>query len=1529
MGSQPPTDKPAAEQDLLFGIFAVQLGLASPNQVMLAASQWAVDRSLSLSERLEQDGVVPSERAGMLREMVSGAVAAHGGDARDALDTFGGEKAVSETFGGSVVLAPDGEIVSSQEIEALKPLEPTGEDSDELAEGRLKVTPVAPGRYSLRDRVRGRPTNLTQAAEIGRGGIGRVMVAFDEHLGREVAVKELLPVRVGGSLDKIRVRPSKSDGKLNGQVKPVMSMERVSALVARFLREARVTGQLEHPNIVPVYELGRSADDTLYYTMKMVRGRTLAEALEACGGLTERLALLPHFVDLCQAIAYAHSRGVVHRDLKPENVMLGEFGETVVLDWGLAKVRGSQDLRGQEIEREIQELRDVAGGQTVDGTALGTPAYMSPEQAEGDLDAIDERSDVWSLGAVLFQILTGRPPYEGATAYEVIGKVLKDPVRPVTEVTPTAPGELAAVCNKALSREPRDRYQGARELASEVNAHLTGGRVRAYDYSFSDLARRLFARYRVAFVTGGISLLLLISLGVWSYLRVVADRDRAQVLQATAEKARTDARLKMAEAHWEGARAAKLRRGMLEARAKLRSSLEVTDSVAGRVLWAQLRAEPLVWKRVLGTLIYDVTFSPDGTVVAAAGMDGSIYLLDARSGEARVLRGHKPWVASLAYSPDGERLASAGADKTIRIWDLSATQASSTLLHTLEGHTAAISDVTFSVDGRLLVSSGHDRTVRLWRVASGAQLQVVADPPVINWILCFTPDGKRLLSGDRDGNIRVYRLEQDRLVEAFRVKQPAGGVAGLDVSADGQRMASGSNDHAVYLWDMTSLGPEAKPIGVLAGHTDGIGEVAFSPDGAQLASASYDKTVRLWTLDADRRQAEGPPVIIREHTEWIAGVSFHHSGEFLATAGEDRAVALWRLPMGDGARHLSRGHTDEVAEVTVDPTGAWIASGGADHQVRLWELATGRELAVLSGPTDTIHGLAFTPDGRLRAATWDRRLHLWAPGKAGIGPDSPRSVQTLPGDGDLMTTVAFSDDGRWVAAGDYDRTVRLWDLKESGSGGQAVVERVLEGHTDLVREIAFDPSHPRLATASWDRTLRVWDLNTGRCLRVLKGHTAEVNGVVFTPDGRSLISTAWDHTLRLWSLAGGPAGDQAGGQVIGKPDTRYEVMEISPDGRWLACGNEAGLIELWDLSAGAAAQDPRILRGHHDLVADLAFTPDGSQLVSTGDDGTVRVWDVATGQPHWRAPLLLPRADAPPLVYTHQGWIVPGQGPAQVDLPERAWRRAAQAARTASLDATTACTISAGDRFEMWDLGDAQAADRLSLQKHIDGLTQVLAFDGGCAVLAAGEVTLYHHQGLPRTIAADATALGRAHGDGKEQLLVAAGGQVRVFETSGLDRERLPADVGVTALTRLRHGDTDSIAVGYRDGTVELTAAGASERRTLALEQVSSSQVVQMLQGPAGTLILGYADGLLGLWDVRTGARLDAVKLHGGLAHAAVHAGKLYVVTELGDHLAWDLSIFHADYCGLLKDVWDEVPVAWEDGRPTLKAPPKDHPCRD
>ena len=344
--------------------------------------------------------------------------------------------------------------------------------------------------------------------ELGSGGSARVFLARDRRLGREVALKVLQ------------------------RTEPVA--------VERFLREGRITARLQHPSIVPLHEMGRLSTGEPFLAMKRSTGLPLDQAIAAAPGLEARLELIPRVLAACNAVAYAHAAGVIHRDLKPSNVLLGDFDETLVADWGLAK-----ELAGQPADEpagtgpEPSEVSDTSGGSgglTVVGGTLGTPAYMPPEQARGE--PADARSDVWALGAMLYHVVAGAPPHAGQSAAEILARVREGPPPPLRTATPECQPELASIVDRALAYAPEDRYPDASALAEELRAHLGGQRVRAHAYTPRELISHWVRRHRTLVRVGAVSLLLLAAVGALSIWRIVGEKRRADALRVVAETRR-------------------------------------------------------------------------------------------------------------------------------------------------------------------------------------------------------------------------------------------------------------------------------------------------------------------------------------------------------------------------------------------------------------------------------------------------------------------------------------------------------------------------------------------------------------------------------------------------------------------------------------------------------------------------------------------------------------------------------------------------------------------------------------------------------------------------------------------------------------------------------------------------------------------------------------------------------------------------------------------------------------------------------
>jgi WD40 repeat protein len=1155
-------------QDLLFAVYAVQLGFLTPAEVAESAAHG--EPGQGLSARLMARGALRPEQA----ELVARRVARHLPDGLETLSVPSPSRPPDPS-------AEDASPTLGDPAEGGLP----GRAAEALAdESQTRISEQQPGRYTLQ---------RTHA----RGGQARILLAFDEHVGREVAIKEF-SLEAG---DEEGSAPGSQGGS---------SRQLSSPGELRFLREARVTAQLEHPNIVPVHEVGRKQDGTLYYTMRFVRGQTLARKLKECKGLTERLKLLGAFWDVCNAVAFAHNHGVIHRDLKPENIMVGEFGETVLLDWGVAKVRGKRDIRARDIQRELALLADSGPGRTAAGTTIGTPAYMSPEQARGQIEAIDERSDVWGLGAVLYELLTGRPPFKAKTAMETILMVGEAALEPARRLAPEAPAELAAVAEKALQRDPSHRYQSAKEMAEEIGAYMTGGRVRAHAYGSWELLRRFAARHKAAVGAGAVLLVVVlgalvsVSLALRAEHEALGRAERARSDERAARaQAETDRRLasfRLAQAYAEKADRMATNRRLGPAAVFASASLlhnpahpggpeHQPDFEAGHPAAHGLRVqaasilyrlafEPeagLVGSLQAGEALRRVAYAPDGAELAAAAFDRKVWLWSPASSAPPIrLEGHLDQVHGLAYSPDGRWLASSGRDGRIILWDRARREQS----RILGGHQGPVPEVAFSPDGLSLASVGWDGSLRVFSL-TGPEVRVFSrDGPRLHG-LDFSPDGTRLATAREDRVAEVWDVGRARREALLQGHQDE--VLAVRFSPDGRRLATASNDKTIGLWDPV----RARRLASLRGHTDGVLNLAFSPDGRWLASVGYDKSLRLWTLPQGSAR-----LVVEGHQAFVAGVAFSPDGTRLATCGYDRSVRQWALRAG---RELTRfqGHDDAVYAARFSPDGRWLATGGWDRSVRVWEAATGRPLQRLVGHTGVVENLAWSPDGRLLASTSrDHSARLW-------DPRTGRALRTLSGHTDEVHGVAFSPDGQQLATASTDRTVRVWEPR-AGS-----LVRTIRGHEAKVDSLAFAPDGLLLATTSTDGTTRLWDARTGEQVRVLRGHTDWISGLAFSPDGARLVTSGKDGLALVWEVATGRELLRLGGHT-----EWVNAVRCSPDGRLVATASDDRSARLW------AAEDGRALLtipASREVVA-LEFSPDG-RLLLVGDGNEVWAYPIDLG----------------------------------------------------------------------------------------------------------------------------------------------------------------------------------------------------------------------------------------------------------------------------------------------------------------------------
>ena len=1025
---------------------------------------------------------------------------------------------------------------------------------------------------------------------LGEGGMGIVYDARQTSIDRNVALKMI-----------------KGAAATNDKQK------------AKFLAEVVVTGDLDHPNIVPIYDVGANAQGNLFYSMKKVQGTPWLKVV-AKKSVAENIDILMRTAD---AVGFAHARGIVHRDLKPENIMLGEFGEVLVMDWGLA-----HPLKGFRKSRSITESNTMGG----------TPAYMAPEMATGPIDKISPASDIYLIGAMLYEIITGSPPHIAKNAMKCLMAAARNEIAPTDKT-----GELVDIAMKAMATDPKDRYQDVKSFQAAIRdyqshsesivlstragedlkearqtddyqhysralfgfqeAHeLWSGNKRAFagiaeaQSAYADSARRkgdfdlglslldpqnpdhavlhreliaaqddrVARQKRLVYLkrmAGGLAVAVFMVISTAtvliynSRLEAVAARDDAVIKRKEAEEAKDKEAVAKAEAVKERDKAVSAELAALDAEKKALDAKKKEELA---------KAEAVVDR--------DKAVAAEKTAVEAKKLE-EVAKADAE---------YEAYISKIG-------LAASQIDKN-------AFDAAREVLKT------CIPDRPDKLDRR------NWEWGRLMYLCSQSERDFDGKAPLD--ALAVSRDGRQLAAGGWDAKARLFDRETGKVLHVLS----HGGeyVHAVAFSPDGRSLATGSNDPAGYvqLWDCQT----GQRIKVFTGHDDAVLSVAFSNAGSRLLTSSYDKTARLWDVESGTEIRA-----FRGHTWWVWSAAFSRDDKQIVTAGQDATAIVWETESGKRLSPAFRGHRGPIYSATFSPDGREVVTGGYDHRILIWNprdiepesfknltrdggtVVPDPKYHALDGHADAVRSVAFaagTGASLLVSAGQDNTVRVW-------DFANRRPVKAFRGHGGSVQAATILADGKAVLSASHDGVVRQWSI-DNYEELRTLQGRVLAGHQDAILAAAYSKDQKLVVTASRDRTARTWDAGTGKPgMTFEEGHAYLASTALFFPDGRRLLTAAVDNTARLWDVG-------TGGQLLRLDRTgRSAAAALSPDAHWVATGSDDKTAKLWDAKTGELLTT---FTGHLAEVTSLAFSPD-NQWLATGDaKGHAKLWNIATGQ---------------------------------------------------------------------------------------------------------------------------------------------------------------------------------------------------------------------------------------------------------------------------------------------------------------------------
>jgi WD40 repeat protein/serine/threonine protein kinase len=932
-----------------------------------------------------------------------------------------------------------------------------------------------------------------------------------------------------------------------------------------------------------------------------------------------------------------------------------------------------------------------------------------------------------------------------------------------------------------------------------------------------------------------------------------------------------EAKTNWAEAQSESARSALLRGEILEAKAKIRVSLELQDSPLARITWWKLLEGNLLWKKSVGATIYDVAFSKDGNQVAAASLNKNIYLFDSKTRSMRILRGHEEQLLSLAFSPDGSKLVSGSYSGVMGIFYLKTNKKLFS-----KPHSSRIKSVAFSKNGRFFASAGMEGKVIVWNTKTNKIVHRFKSKTGGFWQVKFHESNSLLAGSTGKGILFIWDLKTGKTLN--RIEAHKRRITSLLWQSKTTIITSGV-DRVIKSWLIGKKSIGERKIGK---SREKIRSMDISPNKKLLAIGDSKGNVTFISIKTGKIRN-----IVKAHKSYVRAIKFAPGGKRFITGGSDNHIKMWSMVNGVKKTNSS-GHGDNVVGIAFSPDDSMIASGGADGYIRIWDVSSGMQIHQMGEKSGAIMGVAWSPNGRFIASgSTDRIIRLF-------DTKGFKEINKLKGHTNVITQLDFSPDSQKLVSGSMDSTVKLWSIPTGN------LIHTFKGHSFHVWSVAFDPKGEIIASGSNDRTIRLWDTNTLSSKGVITGHKDAVNGITFSPDGKKIISGDDSKTIRVSDVS------SLKSTFKGKASGRIYWVHIHPKGELLGISGANGKFALWNLKTGTKHE----IHGHKGEVNAIRFSNTGSLFATSSDDGMVKLWHTDSATLAWYSKIVIPSRQ---LSLTHRGW---GNHNPKYRISPLVYPWLNSIAKVGVRG-----EFSPDEKFtalwspkslELWN----NKTSKLILEKKGNyrcnaGLKGALCINGSIA-------TIFYYDGKSKTLNHNALDI----------FLVSNGfaltTKTKLYLIDNEGNKNLSLEtVGKISSCQIIN---NKLCLGYSDGTVEIMELSGN-KKPLLLEEVPSNPVTVISKGPMRTTMVGFSDGRAGLWNMDSGARLYSTKMHGSIFGLWYNQGKLYGITDMGQELNLDLSLFEISYCSFLSLVWKSVKVIWKDGILLPKETPLHHQC--